>query len=146
MNFVIVLSSFNLRVYLKEKSVEFYWPAIVMFVIRDLHYITSKQTYITQYLHFSVLSCTFLVSSAKCQVYDIFFFLPYTILSTFHVSRIQHIALLCPHPLIPDLLSTYVTVSFILAWKLASSLSLFLLSLSLSLIWTDLTDYCLAGL
>jgi len=58
----------------------------------------------------------------------------------------QHIALLCPHPPIPDLLSTYLTASFILASKLTSSLSLFLLSLSLSLIWTDLTDYCPAGL
>ena len=36
------------------------------------------------------------------------------ILSALHISRIQHTALLCPHPLIPDLLSTYLTVSFIL--------------------------------
>jgi len=55
-------------------------------------------------------------------------------------------ALLCRHSLIPDLLSTYFMVSFILGWKLTSSLLLFLLSLSLSLLCTDLTDYCPAGL
>ena len=38
----------------------------------------------------------------------------FPILSAFHISRMQHIALLCPHPLIADLLSTYLTVSFIL--------------------------------
>jgi len=69
----------------------------------------------------------------------------FAFLSAFHISRIQHIALLCPHPLIPDLLSIYLMMSFILGWKLTSSISLFLLSLSLSLIWTDLTDYCPAG-
>ena len=37
------------------------------------------------------------------------------ILSAFHISRIQHIALLCPHPPIPDLLSMYLMASFILA-------------------------------
>jgi len=68
----------------------------------------------------------------------------FPILSAFHISRIQHIALLCLHPLIPDLVSTYLT-SFILGWKLTSSLSLFLFSLSLSLLWIDLTDYCPAG-
>ena len=70
----------------------------------------------------------------------------FPILSAFHISRIQPIALLCPHLPIPDLLSMYLMVSFILGWKLTSSLSLFLLSLSLSLLWTDLTDYCPAGL
>ena len=55
----------------------------------------------------------------------------FPILSAFHISRIQHIVLLCPHPPIPDLLSMYLMVSFILAWKLTSSLGLFLLSLPL---------------
>ena len=35
--------------------------------------------------------------------------------SALHISRIHHIALLYPHPLIPDLLSTYLTVS--VAWN-----------------------------
>ena len=41
-------------------------------------------------------------------------------------------SVLCPHPLIPDLLSTYLMVSFILGWKLTSSQCLFLLSSPLS--------------
>ena len=51
------------------------------------------------------------------QIWLLFFCcgINFPILSAVHISRIQNIALLCLHPLISDLLSTYLMVSFILS-------------------------------
>jgi len=94
-------------------------------------------------LQFSRVSRSLTVLFDVQHLYLLWNKLPHSlrILSAFHISGIKHIALQCPHPLIPDLLSTYPMVSLILGGKLTSSLSLFFLSLSLSLLRTDLTDY-----